>query len=165
MFTGTGNPNLRFILKAEEELMVFLRMRSNEITNNSEKWHENIVWRPNFPRLCLSWHEKTELEIHFETGAVTTVLRPKAMHWTLAVHSSRRAISWWHRDVMISTSPWRRHPPCWQSAHRPTIGRGWQDAMGAGAGKCAARARKRQRRLMRRSENARRRRIVRAAVV
>ncbi len=36
MFFGTGNQNLRSILKPEVELTVFLRMRSNEITKNSE---------------------------------------------------------------------------------------------------------------------------------
>jgi len=40
-----------------------------------------------------------------------------------SVHSIRRAISWRHHDVMISMSPWRRHRPCWQSAHALTIGR------------------------------------------
>ncbi len=37
MFFGTGNPNLRSILKPEVELMVFLRMRSNKITKNALK--------------------------------------------------------------------------------------------------------------------------------
>ena len=36
MFFGTGNPNLRSILKPEVELMVFLRMRSNKITKNGK---------------------------------------------------------------------------------------------------------------------------------
>ena len=36
MFFGMGNPNLRSILDPEVELMVFLRMRSNEITKNGE---------------------------------------------------------------------------------------------------------------------------------
>jgi len=36
MFFGTGNPNLRSILKPEVELMVFLRMRSNEITKTAK---------------------------------------------------------------------------------------------------------------------------------
>ncbi len=36
MFFGTGNPNLRSILKPEVELMVFLRMRSDKITKNAE---------------------------------------------------------------------------------------------------------------------------------
>ncbi len=37
MFFGTRNPNLRFILKPEVELRVFLRMRSNKITKNGDK--------------------------------------------------------------------------------------------------------------------------------
>ena len=37
MFFGTGNPNLRSILKPEVELIVFLRMRSNEITKKTVK--------------------------------------------------------------------------------------------------------------------------------
>ena len=37
MFFGTGNPNLRSILKPEVELMVFLRMRSNKITKKRRK--------------------------------------------------------------------------------------------------------------------------------
>ena len=37
MFFGTGNPNLRSILKPEVDLMVLLRMRSNKITKNAEK--------------------------------------------------------------------------------------------------------------------------------
>ncbi len=37
MFFGTGNLNLRSILKPEVELMVFLRMRSNKITKNAVK--------------------------------------------------------------------------------------------------------------------------------
>jgi len=37
MFFGTGNPNLRSILKPEVELMVFLRMRSNKNITNAEK--------------------------------------------------------------------------------------------------------------------------------
>ena len=37
MFFGTGNPNLRSILKPEVELMVFLRMCINKITKNGEK--------------------------------------------------------------------------------------------------------------------------------
>ena len=36
MFFGTGNPNLRSILKPKVELMVFLRMRSDNITKNAE---------------------------------------------------------------------------------------------------------------------------------
>jgi len=36
MFFGTGNPNLRSILKPEVELMVFLRTRSNKLTKNAE---------------------------------------------------------------------------------------------------------------------------------
>ncbi len=36
MFFGTGNPNLRSILKPEVELMVLLRMRSDKITQNAE---------------------------------------------------------------------------------------------------------------------------------
>ena len=36
MFFGTRNPNLRSILKPEVDLMVFLRMRSDKITKNSE---------------------------------------------------------------------------------------------------------------------------------
>ena len=37
MFVGAGNPNLRSVLKPKVELVVFLRMRSNKITKNSEK--------------------------------------------------------------------------------------------------------------------------------
>ncbi len=37
MLFGTGNPNLRSILKPEVELMVFLRMRSNKVTKNGGK--------------------------------------------------------------------------------------------------------------------------------
>ncbi len=37
MFFGTGNPNMRSILKPEVELTVFLRMRSKKITKNDEK--------------------------------------------------------------------------------------------------------------------------------
>ncbi len=37
MFFGTGNPNLRSILKPKVELMVLLRMRSNKITKNGGK--------------------------------------------------------------------------------------------------------------------------------
>jgi hypothetical protein len=36
MFFGTGNLNLRSILKPEVELMVFMRMRSNKIAKNGE---------------------------------------------------------------------------------------------------------------------------------
>ncbi len=36
MLFGTGNPNMRSILKPEVELMVFLRMRSDKITKNAE---------------------------------------------------------------------------------------------------------------------------------
>ena len=36
MFFGTGNPNLRSILKPEVELMVFLRMRSNKNMKNAK---------------------------------------------------------------------------------------------------------------------------------
>ena len=36
-FFGTGNPNLRSILKPEVELMVFLRMRSKKIRKNAVK--------------------------------------------------------------------------------------------------------------------------------
>ena len=37
MYFGTGNPNLRSILKPEVELMVFLRMRSNKNMKNAKK--------------------------------------------------------------------------------------------------------------------------------
>jgi hypothetical protein len=37
MFLETVNPNLRFILKPEVEVMAFLRTRSNKITKNDEK--------------------------------------------------------------------------------------------------------------------------------
>ncbi len=36
-FLGTGNPELRSILKPEVERMVFLRMRSNKNMKNAEK--------------------------------------------------------------------------------------------------------------------------------
>ncbi len=36
MFFGTGNQNLRSILKPEVDLMVFLRMRSDKITKNGK---------------------------------------------------------------------------------------------------------------------------------
>ncbi len=49
MFFGTGNPNLRTILKPEVELMVFLRMRSNKITKNGGKRPYDAILRPNFP--------------------------------------------------------------------------------------------------------------------
>ena len=38
MFFGTRNPNSRSILKPEVELMVCLRMRSDKITKNDEKY-------------------------------------------------------------------------------------------------------------------------------
>ncbi len=38
MCFGTENPNLRSILKPEVDLMVFLRMRSNKISKNGEKF-------------------------------------------------------------------------------------------------------------------------------
>ena len=37
MFFDTGNPNLRSLLKPEVELMVFLPMRSDQITKNADK--------------------------------------------------------------------------------------------------------------------------------
>jgi hypothetical protein len=37
MFSDTGNPNLRSILKPKVKLMGFLRMRSKKITKNDEK--------------------------------------------------------------------------------------------------------------------------------
>jgi len=43
MFFGTGNPNLRSILKPEVELMVFLRMRSNKNMKNAGKRPKNTV--------------------------------------------------------------------------------------------------------------------------
>ena len=36
MFFGTGSPNLRYILKPEVDLMVFLRMRSDKITKTAK---------------------------------------------------------------------------------------------------------------------------------
>ena len=36
MFLGTGNRNLRSILKPKVDLMVFLRMRSDKITKNGK---------------------------------------------------------------------------------------------------------------------------------
>jgi hypothetical protein len=38
MFFGTGSTNLWSILKPEVELAVFLRMRSDKITKNGEKF-------------------------------------------------------------------------------------------------------------------------------
>ncbi len=69
MFFGTGNPNLRSILKPEVELMVFLRMRSNKNMKNAGKCPENTVLRPNFPRVYVFRHGKPEFEVHFETGS------------------------------------------------------------------------------------------------
>jgi hypothetical protein len=43
MFFGTGNQNLRSILKPEVDSMVFLRMRSNKITKNGEKRPKNAA--------------------------------------------------------------------------------------------------------------------------
>ncbi len=55
MFFGTGNPNLRSILKPEVELMVFMRMRSKKIKKNGEKCPQNAVLRPNFRgNICFS---------------------------------------------------------------------------------------------------------------
>ncbi len=69
MFFGTGNLNLRSILKPEVELTVFLRMRSNKITKNAEKCTKNPVLRPNFPRVHVFRHGESEFEVHFETGS------------------------------------------------------------------------------------------------
>ncbi len=49
MFFGTGNPNLRSILKPEVELMVFLRMRSDKITKNGEKMPLKCSFKAQFP--------------------------------------------------------------------------------------------------------------------
>ncbi len=67
MFFGTGNPSLRSILKPEVELMAFLRMRSNKYMKNTGKCPLNTVLRPNFPRVYVFLHGKTENEVHFET--------------------------------------------------------------------------------------------------
>ncbi len=69
MFFGTGNPNLRSILQPEIELIVFLRMRSNKITKNAGKCPSSTVLAPNFPRIYVSRHGESELEVHFETGS------------------------------------------------------------------------------------------------
>ncbi len=37
MFFGTGNPNLSFILKPEVELVMFVRMRSNQKSRTTAK--------------------------------------------------------------------------------------------------------------------------------
>ncbi len=71
MFFGTGNPNLRSILKPKVELMVFLRMRSNKNVKNAKKRPQNTVVRPNFPRIHVFRHGKSEFEVHFETGTRT----------------------------------------------------------------------------------------------
>ena len=68
-FFGTGNQNLRSVLKPEVELTVFLRMRSNEITKNGEKFPENAVSRLNSPCIYVFRYEESELEVHFETGS------------------------------------------------------------------------------------------------
>ncbi len=68
-FFGTGNPNLRSILKPEVELMVFLRMHSEKITKNGDKCPQNAVSRPNFPCVYVFRYEESELEVHFETGS------------------------------------------------------------------------------------------------
>ncbi len=69
MFFGTGNPNLRSILKPEVELRVYLRMRSNKIMKNAGKCPKNTVLRPNFARVYVFRHGESELEVHFETGS------------------------------------------------------------------------------------------------
>ena len=46
MFFGTRNPNLISILKPEVDLMVFLRMRNNNITKNAPKTRfEDLISR------------------------------------------------------------------------------------------------------------------------
>ncbi len=69
MFFGTGNPNLRFILKPEVELMVLLRMRSNKITKNAGKYPSNTVLRLNFKRIYVFRHWESVFDVHFETGS------------------------------------------------------------------------------------------------
>ncbi len=70
IFFGTGNPYMRSILKPEVELMVFLRMRSNKITKNAEKAIKYGACRPNFPRVYIFRHGKSEDEVLFETGSI-----------------------------------------------------------------------------------------------
>ncbi len=69
MFFGTGNPNFRSILKPEVELMMFLRMRSNQIMKKADKRPQNAVLKPNFPRVYVFRHGKSEIEVHFGTGS------------------------------------------------------------------------------------------------
>ncbi len=66
---GTGNPNMRSILKPEVELMVFLPIRSSKITKNADKAIKNGPCRPNFPRVYIFRHVKSEHEVHFEIGS------------------------------------------------------------------------------------------------
>ena len=47
LFFGTESPNLRYIWKPEVELIVFLRMRSDKITETAKNALK-IVLRPNF---------------------------------------------------------------------------------------------------------------------
>ncbi len=69
MFFGTGNPNLRSILKPEVVLMVLLRMRSNKNVISAEKRPQNTVLRPNFPRVHVFQHGESEFEVQFQTGS------------------------------------------------------------------------------------------------
>jgi len=68
MCFDTGNPNLRSILKPKVEVMVFLCMRSIKIKKR-RKCHKNEVWRPYFPRVHVSRHDKPDSEVRFETGS------------------------------------------------------------------------------------------------
>ena len=69
MFFSTRNPIFGSILKPKVELMVFLRMRSNKNVKNAEKSPQNTVLRPDFPRIYVFRHGKSEFEVHFETGS------------------------------------------------------------------------------------------------
>ncbi len=80
MFFGTGNPNLRSILKPEVELMVFLRMRSKKNVKNAKKRPQNTVLRPNFPRVYVFRHGKSKFEVHFETGSRINVVSAHAQY-------------------------------------------------------------------------------------
>ncbi len=52
MFLGTGNPNLRSILKPEVELMAFLRMRSKK-HEKCRKMSLKCNFKAQFPRVYM----------------------------------------------------------------------------------------------------------------
>ncbi len=61
MFFGTGKPNVSSIFKPEVELKVFLRMRSNKITKNTE----NAIKMELYRVFMFFRRGKSESEVHF----------------------------------------------------------------------------------------------------